>query len=67
MPARLETRTPQQSHRDRALHGINRAGEIGDDASLAVLTMRRDQSIDDGTATFSRASVPTSSRAIKRL
>jgi len=50
MPARLQTRTPQQSHRDRALHGINRAGEIGDDVSPAVL--RRDKSIDDGTASL---------------
>jgi hypothetical protein len=57
---------------DRALHGINRAAEVGDDAVAGgvedAASVRRDQPIDDGTARFQpQASVPTSSRAINRL
>ena len=43
-------------HRDRALHGIDRAGEVGDDAVAGgvedAATMRRDQPVDDGAASL---------------
>ena len=41
-------------HRDGALHGIDRAGEVGDDAVAGgvedAAPVRRDQLIDDGAA-----------------
>ena len=41
-------------HRDRALHGIDRAGEVGDDAVAGgvedAAPVRRDQLVDDGAA-----------------
>ncbi len=41
-------------HRDGALHGIDRAGKVGDDAVAGGVedptTMRRDQFVDDGAA-----------------
>ena len=43
-------------HSDSALHGIDRAGEVGNDAIAGNIedaaTMRRDQSVDDGAARF---------------
>ena len=41
-------------HRDRALHGVDRAGEVGDDAVAGgvedAAPVRRDQPVDDGAA-----------------
>ena len=58
-------------HRDRASHGIDHAGEIGDDAVPGgvedAAPMRRDQVVDNGPVGFNRASVPISSRPINRL
>ena len=47
-------RGDRRLHRDRTLHGIDRAGEIGDDAVAGGVedpaAVRRDQSVDDGAA-----------------
>jgi len=41
-------------HRDSALDGVNRAGEVGDDAITGgvenAAPVRRDQPVDDGAA-----------------
>ena len=43
-------------HRDRALHGIDRAGEVGDHAVAGgvedAAPVRRDQLVDDGAASL---------------
>jgi len=53
------------------MHGIDRAGEVGDHAVPGgvedAASVRRDQPVDDSPQAFSRSSVATSSRAINRL
>jgi hypothetical protein len=57
-------------HRDRALHGIHRAGEVGDNAIASSIedaaAMRPISPSTMARQAFSRVSVPTSSRAISR-
>jgi hypothetical protein len=64
-------RCDRHLHRDRALHSIDRAREVGEMLSPAVLKIRpRCDAISSSMMArhaFSWASVPASSRAINRL
>ena len=58
-------------HCDGTLHGVDRAGEVGDDAVAGgvedAAPVRRDQIVDDRAAGLQPDKVPTSSLAINRL